>query len=172
MKIFNKITTWLILFTLSFSAYSKERISLNDLALPSEVKDLKKFPGSIYYSPTTKGKPLVPVHFWGEVKKSGLHYIPVDTPLISGISLAGGLTSNADLEKVRVTRKDGTELKSQNYDLSSGGTEEAYKHNLRPGDTVFIKKTRFYENRAYYTSLIGVLATLISSYAILNQVKD
>lgn len=172
MKTFKKLTTWLILFTLSFSAYSKERISLNDLALPSEVKDLKKYPGSIYYSPTTKGKPLVPVHFWGEVKKSGLHYIPIDTPLISGISLAGGLTSSADLEQVRVTRHKGKDLQSTNFDLSSGGNEEAYRHHLKPGDTVFIKKTRFYENRAYYTSLIGVLATLLSSYAILQQVKD
>lgn len=172
MKTFKKLTTWLILFSLSFSAYSKERISLNDLALPSEVKDLRKFPGSIYYSPTTKGKPLVPVHFWGEVKKSGLHYIPIDTPLISGISLAGGLTSSADLEKVRVTRTEGKDLQTINFDLSSGGDEEAYKQFLRPGDTVFIKKTRFYENRSYYTSLIGVLATLISSYAILRQVKD
>ena len=171
MKTLKKLTTWLILLSFSFSAYSQEKISLNDLALPSEVKDLKKFPGSIYYSPTTKGKPLVPVHFWGEIKKSGLHYIPIDTPLISGISLAGGLTSSADLEFVRVTRKDGKELEIQNFDLSSGGNEAAYMHNLRPGDTVFVKKTRFYENRAYYTSLIGVLATLISSYAILNQVK-
>jgi hypothetical protein len=171
MKTFKKLITWLILFSLSSTAFGQGKISLNDLALPSEVKDLKKYPGSIYYSPTSKGKPLVPVHFWGEVKKSGLHYIPVDTPLISGISLAGGLTSSADLEQVKVTRQDGKELKSTNFDLSSGGNEEAYKHSLRPGDTVFIKKTRYYENRAYYTSLIGVLATVISSYAILQQVK-
>ena len=123
MKKIKKLITWLILFTLSSTALAEGRISLNDLALPSEVKNLKKFPGSIYYSPTSKGKPLVPVHFWGEIKKSGLHYIPVDTPLISGISLAGGLTSSADLEEVKITRHDGKDLVSEKFDLSSGGSE-------------------------------------------------
>ncbi|WP_127714151.1 SLBB domain-containing protein [Halobacteriovorax sp. HLS] len=171
MKKIKNIITWFILITLSFNSYANDSISLNDLALPSEVKDLKKNPGSIYYSPTSKGKPLVPVHFWGEVQKSGLHYVPVNTTLISGISLAGGLTSTADLESVKVTTKNGKVLESKDFDLTTGGTKEAYEHKLKPGDTIFIKKTRFYENRAYYTSLIGVLATLLSSYAILNQVK-
>ncbi|OUR96680.1 hypothetical protein A9Q84_10075 [Halobacteriovorax marinus] len=171
MKTFRKLISCLIIFSLSQASFAESAISLNDLALPSEVKDLKKSAGSIYYSPTSKGKPLVPVHFWGEVKRSGLHYIPVDTTLISGISLAGGLTSNADLESVKVSQREKNRVNHTQYDLTDGGTEAAYSHVLKPGDTVFIKRSRFYENRSYYTSLIGVLATLLSSFAILSQLK-
>ena len=68
----------------------KSNYNIRQLALPSEVEDIGKSSGSIYYSPSIKGKVLIPVHFWGSVKKTGLHFIPVDTNLISGISLAGG----------------------------------------------------------------------------------
>jgi len=171
MKIFRKIISYLVIFSLSQASFAQSSFSLNDLALPSEVKDLKKTAGSIYYSPTSKGKPLVPVHFWGEVKKSGLHYIPVDTTLVSGISLAGGLTSSADLESVKVTQRNKKQVEHIRYNLTDGGSEAAYTHVLRPGDTVFVKKSRFYENRSYYTSLIGVLATIVSSWVLLDQIK-
>lgn len=172
MKTFRKIISYLIIFSLSQASFAESSISLNDLALPSEVKNLKKVAGSIYYSPTSKGKPLVPVHFWGEVKRSGLHYIPVDTTLVSGISLAGGLTSNADLESVKVTQRSKQDVAHVRYDLTDGGSQDAYTRVLKPGDTVFVKKSRFYENRSYYTSLIGVLATIVSSWVLLDQLKD
>ncbi len=170
-KIGHKIIVLLSLLSLSSLSFARNKMNLSDLALPSEVKSLRKQPGSVYYSPTSKGKPLIPVHFWGEIKKSGLHYVPVSTNLIKGISLAGGLTSTAELEEVKLTRVEKKGPEHKVFDLSAGGDANAYSQTLKAGDTVFVQKSRFYENRSYYTSLIGVLATIVSSYAIMREVK-
>jgi len=69
--------------------------NIRELALPSEVDNLGKKGGSIYYSPSVKGKVLIPVHIWGEIRNSGLHFIPLDTNLLNGLSLAGGPTSSS-----------------------------------------------------------------------------
>ncbi len=147
-------------------------INLEDLALPSEVEELGKTSGSVYYSSTNKNKPLMPVHIWGEVNRSGLHYIPVDTKLIKGLSFAGGSSGKADLENVTVTRLiDGNTTKHK-FDLSDGGNAEAYTYVLQPGDTIFVKDDKFYENRAYYTSLVGVAVAILSSIILYRRIED
>ncbi len=163
-----------ILPTLSFAkgpTKKLHRTSLNEFALPSEVKDLKKTSGSIYYSPTSRGKVLIPVHFWGEIARSGLHYIPVNTNIIKGLSMAGGPKADANLTSVKLTRNLDGSLKEYKYDLSSGGDSNSYMTKLKPGDTVFVAKSRFFENRAYYTGLIGVIATVLSSILLYREVK-
>lgn len=150
---------------------SMEKIDLKDLALPSEVENIKKEGGAIYYSPASKGRVLIPVNFWGEISKSGLHYVPVETDLIKGLSLAGGPKSSGKLENIKLTRKDGEELKEFKFDLSEGGTADAYAMKLEPGDTVFVDKSYFYENRAYYTSLIGLALTIVSTIFLTREVR-
>ncbi len=146
-------------------------VELQDLALPSETKDLRKEVGAVYYSPTSKGKALIPVHFWGEVEKSGLHYIPVDTNLIKGLSLAGGPKSSAELDGIRLTRKLENGNKDLHFDLSDGGDKNAYETALMAGDTVFVPRSHHIENRAYYTSLVGVIATVLSSILLFREIK-
>ncbi len=157
----------ILLQTQCFAATS----GVTEFALPSDVKDIKKTSGSVFYSPTAKGRVLIPIHFWGEVSRSGLHYIPVDTGLIKGLSLAGGPKSSAKLDSIKITRKASNSVKELSFDLSQGGSADAYNFKLRSGDTVFVEKNYFYENRAYYTSLIGVITTLVSSLVIFSQVK-
>lgn len=161
----------LIMPTLALAKEGGEKLDLKDLALPSEVEGLKKDTGAIYYSPTSKGKVLVPVNFWGEISKSGLHYIPVDTDLVKGLSLAGGPKSTGKLENIKVTRKEGDKLKELEFDLSSGGTAAAYSTKLEPGDTVFVDRSYFYENRTYFTSLLGLAATVLSTIVVMREVR-
>lgn len=148
-----------------------ERLDLKDLALPSEVEGIKKEGGAIFYSPASKGKVLVPVNFWGEISKSGLHYIPVDTDLVKGLSLAGGPKSSAKLENIKLTRREGDELKEIKFDLSEGGTAQAYSTKLEPGDTVFVDRSYFYENRTYYTSLLTLALTVLSTIYLTREVR-
>jgi hypothetical protein len=146
-------------------------LNLRQLALPSEVKSLPKFSGAIYYSPSVKGKVLMPVHVWGEVNRAGLHFFPVDTSLIQGLSLSGGATANGVLDEVRVQRVvDGTVTQTE-FNMRKGGDPESYNFKLKPGDTVFVARNRFYENRAYYTSLVGVIATVLSSILLYRAVR-
>ncbi len=147
-------------------------IDLNELALPSDIKDVGKRGGAVYYSTTSKNRPLMPIHFWGEVKNSGLHYIPVESKLVKGLSMAGGGTSQAKLSDVFVTRVEDGKVKRLEFDLNEGGTRDAYDFTLRPGDTVFIKKDTFRQDRAYYTSLVSVAVSIISGVFLYIQIEN
>lgn len=171
-KSFRIFFSWIIAFHLISPAAHGAEIELEDLALPTETKDLGKTSGAIYYSTTNKNKALMPVHFWGEVGRSGLHYIPVDTKLIKGLSFAGGGTTNADLEEVVVNRVENKKIIRKEFDLSAGGDLAAHDFVLRPGDTVFIEKDFFHENRAYYTGLVGVAISILSSVLIYQRIQQ
>lgn len=151
---------------------AKSEFNLQEITLPSEVKDLGKSSGSIYYSTSVKNKVLVPVHIWGEIKQSGLHFVPSDTTLIKGLSLAGGPTTYAKLDHVVLIRNssDGT-FKEIDFDLSEGGDAKSHQFKMESGDTIFVKKETFYENRAYYTSLIGIFISVLSTFVIIQKVK-
>lgn len=171
-KYLRLIFSGILILNITASQVLAAEIDLQDLALPSEVKDLGKATGAVYYSTTNKNKPLMPVHMWGEVNRSGLHYIPVDTKLVKGLSFAGGGTGNADLEEVTVTRIVKGKASKKEFDLSGGGSIEAHDYVLQPGDTVFIANDRFYTNRAYYTSLVGVAVGILSSILLYQRIED
>ncbi len=179
MKTFIHVFIATNLLFYSSAAFSKEEksenkkpsLNIRELALPSEIQSINKAAGSIYYSPSVKDKVLMPVHFWGEVSKTGLHFIPLDTTLVKGLSMAGGPRSDGVLDGVKITRKNGEKLETRRFDLTEGGDSEAHKYKLQPGDTVFIRKSEYFQNRAYYTSLIGVLATTLSTILVYREVK-
>ncbi len=173
------LTNWLIIGLLiapmsSFSKPYKKKASFNlkELVLPSEVKKMGKTPGAIFYSASVKGKALMPVHIWGAIGKSGLHFIPLNTTLVKGLSLAGGPQTSADLSEVKVSRNMEGMLQTTKYDLSDGGDSQSLNRVLKPGDMVFVPKDTFMSSRAYYTSLIGVAISLLSSILIYRAVKD
>lgn len=147
-------------------------LSLQEIALPSEVKDLSKQSGSIYYNTSVKNKVLIPAHFWGEVSKPGLHFIPTDTSLVKGLSMAGGPNGNARLNDIVLTRTstDGKFMQHE-FNLAEGGDAEAFNFKLAPGDSVFVKKDQFREDRSYYTGLIGIAISIISTIVLLQNVK-
>lgn len=159
------------LFSQMALAQKPPEIDLQDLAMPSEIKDLAKQAGAVYYSSTSRNKSLMPVHFWGEVQRPGLHYIPVDTKLIKGLSFAGGGGSLADLDEVVVNRVQSGKIKRSEFDLDDGGDIVSHEYTLHPGDTVFVPRDMFQENRAFYTSLISVAATIISTILIVKRIE-
>lgn len=180
MLLFKKIIC-LILVTQFFSnaVFAKEalpsseaELNLQEIALPSDVKDIEKHSGSIFYNNSVRNKFLIPVHMWGDIKQSGLHFIPTDTTLIKGLSLAGGPSNSANLNDIVVIRNspDG-KFKETSFDLSDGGDAKAHQFKMESGDTVFIRKETFYENRNYYTSLIGIFLTVLSTFVIVQKVK-
>lgn len=151
----------------------KNELSLQEITLPSEVKDIGKQAGSIFYDNSVKNKVLIPTNFWGEVGKPGLHFIPTDTTLIKGLSMAGGPTSLGKIENVLLTRSqtDG-HIKKFEFDLANGGNNKAHEFKLESGDSVFIMKDSFREDRSYYTGLIGIAISIISTIVVLQSVKS
>lgn len=145
---------------------------LNKLALPSETQGLKKATGSIYYSPSIKGKVLIPVHFWGYFQRPGLHFVPVESSLLEGVSYAGGPNLQGKIDNVKLMRKnDKGNFENTYFNLEKGGGNEAALKELRPGDMIFVEKDYWQENRAYYTSLVAVFATVLSSILLYRQVR-
>lgn len=180
MIYFNKFLLLLIVFQLfnfplsaaATKGEAQHELNLQEIILPSEIKDMPKSGGAIYYSSSVKNKILIPVNMWGEVKNSGLHFIPSDTTFVRGLSLAGGATSSAKLESIKLIRAiPGGGNREIVFDLSTGGDSFVHEFKFEPGDSVFIKKDTFYENRGYYTSLIGIVLTLVSTFVIINKVK-
>jgi len=150
---------------------TQREYNIRELALPSEVDGIVKKPGSIFYSPSVKGKVLIPVHIWGEIRNSGLHFIPLDTNLINGLSLAGGPTSSSKLDNVKVTTTREGKREKLSFDVTKGGDLTLEDFRLKPGDTIFIEKDNYRQDRAYYTSLIGVALTVLSSILLYQQVN-
>ena len=157
----------------SLSFAQTQKINLQDVVLPKDIGVIPPKSGNIFYSPTDKTKALIPVNMWGEITASGLHYIPTNTSLVKGLSLAGGPRGTANLSDVRVTRKltDGT-LKIYEFDMDRGGELSSHDFALQPGDAIFIPQNRFEANRAYYTSLIGVVATILTSILLYRKVSE
>jgi hypothetical protein len=150
----------------------KKDIVLQDIALPSDVKDIGKQQGAIYYDTASKNRALVPTHFWGEVQRSGLHFIPTDTTLVKALSMAGGPTGSAKLEEVTLNRltADGS-VKQYHFDISGGGGADAHTFKVESGDSIFIKRDTFYENRNYYTSWVSIALSLITTFFIVNRIR-
>ncbi len=157
---------------LAMAAENKaDSLKLEDIALPSDFKDLPKTTGAIYYSSSSKNKVLVPVHLWGHLVKPGLHFIPSETPFIKGLSSTGGPLPGAKLSEILLTRVEDGKLKKYVFDLSEGGDEKTQKFMIRAGDLVFVKQDRFFENRTYYTSLISIAVSLLTGIILYNQIQ-
>lgn len=172
----NKITIILV-FTSIFTASShasevENSVSIKNFVLPSEVKNLGKLSGSIYYNKSIKGKALIPVHFWGEVRTPGLHFVPVDTKFIEALSMAGGPSSLANLEKVKLVRRSDRDVKTIEFDLTEGGSNEPYSTVVKPSDSVFVPRDYWRTDRTYYSSLINVGVTLLTGILIYKQIQD
>ncbi len=178
MKKIKKIITVLLCLNLSLISltYAQDKmdnnLSLQEITLPSEVKDLGKQSGSIYYNNSVKNKVLIPTHIWGEVIRPGLHFIPTDTTLIKELSMAGGPSGSAKIDDIILTRtlRDG-KVSQHEFNLSEGGALDAHAFKLEPGDSIFVKKDQFREDRSYYTSLIGIAISIISTVVLLQSVK-
>lgn len=146
--------------------------SINEYILPSETEDLIKQNGAVYYNRAVKNKVLVPAHFWGEVEKSGLHFIPTETNLVSGLSLAGGPRIDAKMQDVRVKRVVDDKLEEYKFDLSRGGNTEAFKFKIQPGDAVYVRRERFYDDRNLIISLLTLFTTITTGILTLEQIND
>lgn len=172
-----KLLISLLIFQMTTLGYTKtptnkDNVSIDHFALPSDVKGMVKSPGSVFYSSSIKGRVLMPVNMWGNFSKSGLHFVPVDTNLISGLSMAGGPSRYAKLDSVTLTRRVDNEAKIYNFDLKSGGNLEAHNFTLKPGDTIFIERETKIEDRSFYLSLASFIFSVFSAYIIYDRVKD
>lgn len=90
-----------------------------------------------------KGQELMTIKLLGAVNKSGLYHVPKKMDLATLLSLAGGTTSDANLQNVLVGQKNSKE--EQSIEINVEEKLEQGKINiydLRPDDVVLVKRKK------------------------------
>lgn len=122
---------------------------------------------------------LIPIRLLGAIKNAGLYHIPSNMKLTTLLALAGGTTSEADLENILIGNdqqsihsSNGIDKKSLTVDLEqvlkSGATTD---YTLVSNDIVLIKnKTPLISNDSFrIISIVSVLLTTILTAVIIHD---
>ncbi len=119
--------------------------------------------GSEYSAGTYPGEVLLPIYLIGAVPRPGIYNVPKKTELLRLVTLAGGLSNNANTDdEITVKRRLNTEEKVFRVDLDAllrqAGKESIF---LESGDIVYIPpKDPLISPET--SSLLGFIATLLS----------
>lgn len=131
---------------------------------------------SVYYYGQGQGV-QIDINLWGEVKKTGKMIVPYTTDIISLISLAGGPTSNAKLDEVRIIRyamQDSTAVEKIiriNVEKFVETGEQSYFPILLRGDTVIVPGGALSALQSFVSVLQIITAVLQAAFlfVIINQ---
>lgn len=119
---------------------------------------------------------LVPIRLLGAVKNAGLYHIPTNMKLTTLLALAGGTTSEADLENIMIGNDqqgskdmDGKSLTVNLEDVLKKGARDDY--TLMSNDVVLIKnKTPFISNDSFrIISIVSVLLTSVLTAVLIHD---
>jgi len=120
----------IILLNQQTYALSQERLNQFKIGTPSE-----------FVFQSYKGQELMTIKLLGAVRKSGLYHVPKQMDLATLLSLAGGTTSDANLEKVLIGQKDNKNKKSLEINVEKRLERgEIHLYDLRPNDVVLVKR--------------------------------
>ncbi|MGQ9805603.1 MAG: hypothetical protein ACUVRP_05935 [Chlorobiales bacterium] len=131
---------------------------------------------SVYYYGQGQGV-QIDINLWGEVKKTGKMIVPYTTDIISLISLAGGPTSNAKLDEVRIIRytmQDSTAVEKIiriNVEKFVETGEQSYFPILLRGDTVIVPGGALSALQSFVAviQLITAVLQVVFLYAIIQR---
>ncbi len=118
--------------------------------------------------PEVQTTSLVRVAVMGAVSKPGFYQLPADIALADAIMIAGGPTSNADVDRTQVKRGNDVVYSSTllGQEVAKGATLDQL--NIRPGDQILIGE-RHKTNWGLVASIVGISAGLISTAVVLSR---
>lgn len=163
------ILNYCLIFTTSFAL----EVDLKN----SRMNSIEKTSEFVFQS--YPNQQLIPVRLIGEVKKAGLYYIPSEMKLITLISLAGGTTSDANLEKIAISNDTGPVLNEQGNPTPglNVNIEETVKngakndYTLKANDIVLVEaKKPFISSDSF--RIITVLSLLLTTALTAITIKD
>jgi len=113
---------------------------------------------------------LINVQIWGQVRNPGLYSLPEKSDMVTLVSLAGGPTENADLSRIKVTRKgakkDSLYILNLKKSLLTGKKEITI---LKPGDIVEIMPSNFYNISNFVKFITQLSMVAIIYYQIFGK---
>ncbi|MDO9180823.1 MAG: SLBB domain-containing protein [Bacteriovorax sp.] len=121
---------------------------------------------------------LIPIRLIGAIKNAGLYHIPPNMKLTTLLALAGGTTSEADLENIiigndqqTITNKEGIEKRNLIINLEENLKNARNDYTLTQNDIVLIRnKTPWISNDSFRIfSLISVVLTSILTAIVIKD---
>lgn len=125
---------------------------------------------------------LIPIRLLGAVKNAGLYHVPANMKLTTLLTLAGGTTSEADLENIVIGNDQKDMKNSKNEDVKSlnmnleevlrNGAKDDY--TLISNDIVLIKnKEPLVSNDSFrMISIVSVILTTILTAVLIEDKLD
>ena len=121
---------------------------------------------SIYRDPELTVQPLYKVNILGEVRTPGIYYVTGVEQLVDLISLAGGETSDADIESIYIIRGDEEiEIDAEKMILEKSDLSDL---GLRSGDRIYVPRRWWVtaRNMGIIISGAALVVTIISVFVI------
>jgi len=127
---------------------------------------------SRYIIPGEQSAIQMQINLWGQVRQPGIYKIPSDMDLISLLSVAGGPTDMAKLNKVQIIRAypDSGEARVLEVDIENylEAADVSGIPTLYPGDTVYVPGNF----RRYFSEgldIFGSIAAILSAVALIYE---
>lgn len=116
---------------------------------------------------------LISVYLLGAVAKPGLYHVPVNTDLISLLTLAGGATQNAETDEILIKGQNpGASRREIHFDLEKsmrdGGTGKVM---LASNDLVYVTpaKPALTTQALTYIGLVSSILAIVATGLIIND---
>jgi len=117
---------------------------------------------SLYRDPELTVQPLYKISVLGEVRTPGIYYATGVEKLIDLIALAGGETSDADIDNIYIVREE-QEIKVDAEQIYQEGNA-VYEIGLKSGDRIYVPRRWWVSarNAGIIIAAAGVIVTIIS----------
>ncbi len=146
-------------FALPKTASDENLVKSGEVNFGDELRGAER--GSEYVSGYYRGAVMAPINLWGAVSKPGVHHVPMRTDLLTFLTLAGGPSSDAQLNRVTIKRQGKNNEEVIFVDLEELlGNAGSRGPLLEPNDIVSVayKKPWISGNTV---TVIGVVASLM-----------
>lgn len=134
-----------------------------------------------YYNLGSNYSENIEVHVWGSIEKRGTYRIPKTTSLVELFSFSGGLTQEAEIEDLRIVRKDTlnpgmSKIIIVNYDdifneerMKDAGSVDV---SLQDGDIIIVPTSRtWWTDIRFVTTIISFVSAITSLVIVIYRSK-
>jgi polysaccharide export outer membrane protein len=144
------------------------RINLLNKGYDSVKKEIITKYSSLYRNPEISILPLLKVNILGEVRTPGFYYVTGIEKLSDLIAKAGGLTSDADVDDIFITRND-KKIEIDGQKIIDSGSK-INDIGLQSGDGIYISRRWFSGNTStILISSIAAVTTIIAAIIYTNR---
>lgn len=165
-KSFTSLLTWILAAAMTLSQAGYAQSPTDNFQIRREDPNVKQ--GGVYYTYNKKNEVLFKANIWGSVQYPGVHFLPLGTRFLDGLSIAGGPLDSANVDEItissRVANTSETKLRTINIRTALGNQE--LNPILQPDDIIFVKENRAIQKTQIWLAF-GTFLLTAASFAVL-----